>query len=148
MSTLLRTYRNLRKIGIRDYLHQMQYIGDTKAGTYIATDRYGNKYYENLQDELPRTQPPSHAAVLASILLPSPAHRNLSTLTTSPSANTFSHKQYVPGGSTTNKKSTVHVRSSQAGTRGCHTWSISPRRKTRSCGWDRGVGRYRSIGRT
>ena len=55
MSTLLRTYRNLRKIGIRDYLHQMQYIGDTKAGTYIATDRYGNKYYENLQDELPRT---------------------------------------------------------------------------------------------
>ena len=32
----------------------MQYIGDTKAGTYIASDRYGNKYYENLQDELPR----------------------------------------------------------------------------------------------
>lgn len=28
--------------------------GDTKAGTLIGTDRYGNKYYENLQDELPR----------------------------------------------------------------------------------------------
>ena len=27
--------------------------GDTKAGTLIATDRYGNKYYENLEDELP-----------------------------------------------------------------------------------------------
>ncbi len=27
--------------------------GDTKAGTLIAKDRYGNKYYENLQDELP-----------------------------------------------------------------------------------------------
>ena len=53
MSTILRTLRNLRRIGIRDYLHQMQYIGDTKAGTYIATDRYGNKYYENLEEELP-----------------------------------------------------------------------------------------------
>ncbi|KAA6412023.1 MAG: NADH-ubiquinone oxidoreductase subunit [Lasallia pustulata] len=53
MSTILRTWRNLRKIGIKDYLHQMQYIGDTKAGTYIASDRFGNKYYENLEDELP-----------------------------------------------------------------------------------------------
>lgn len=50
----MRTLRNLRKIGIRDYAHQMMYIGDTKAGTFIAADRYGNKYYENLQDELPR----------------------------------------------------------------------------------------------
>ena len=27
--------------------------GDTKAGTFIAKDRYGNKYYENLAEELP-----------------------------------------------------------------------------------------------
>ncbi|KAF2184710.1 NDUFA12-domain-containing protein [Zopfia rhizophila CBS 207.26] len=53
MSTFLRTLRNLRKIGFKEYGHQLQYIGDTKAGTYIATDRYGNKYYENLQEELP-----------------------------------------------------------------------------------------------
>ncbi|KAI4234982.1 MAG: hypothetical protein LQ349_003457, partial [Xanthoria aureola] len=53
MSTILRTVRNLRRIGIKDYLHQMQNIGDTKAGTLIATDRYGNKYYENVDDELP-----------------------------------------------------------------------------------------------
>ncbi|MCJ1266364.1 NADH dehydrogenase 1 alpha subcomplex subunit 12 ndufa12/DAP13 [Lobaria immixta] len=53
MSTLARTLRNLRKIGIKDYAHQLQNIGDTKAGTYIATDRYGNKYYENLEQELP-----------------------------------------------------------------------------------------------
>lgn len=53
MSTILRTMRNIYRIGIRDYLHQMQYIGDTKAGTYIASDRYGNKYYENVDDELP-----------------------------------------------------------------------------------------------
>ena len=55
MSTILRTLRNLRQIGIKQYAHQMQYIGDTKAGTYIASDKYGNKYYENLDDELPRT---------------------------------------------------------------------------------------------
>lgn len=55
MSTILRTLRNLRKIGIKEYAHQMQYVGDTKAGTYIASDRLGNKYYENLDDELPCT---------------------------------------------------------------------------------------------
>ena len=31
----------------------MMYMGDTKAGTFIAQDRYGNKYYENLAEELP-----------------------------------------------------------------------------------------------
>jgi NADH:ubiquinone oxidoreductase subunit len=45
--------RNLRRIGLKEYGHQMQYIGDTKAGTLIATDRYGNKYYENMEEELP-----------------------------------------------------------------------------------------------
>ena len=54
MSTILRSLRNLRKIGIREAAHQMQYIGDTKAGTYIATDKFGNKYYENQEQELPR----------------------------------------------------------------------------------------------
>ena len=53
MSTIMRTLRNLRKIGFKAYGHQMQYMGDTKAGTFIAKDRYGNKYYENLVDELP-----------------------------------------------------------------------------------------------
>ncbi|MCJ1373616.1 hypothetical protein MMC20_004844 [Loxospora ochrophaea] len=53
MSTILRTLRNLRKIGFKEYGHQMQNMGDTKAGTYIATDRFGNKYYENLEQELP-----------------------------------------------------------------------------------------------
>lgn len=31
----------------------MEFLGDTKAGTFIAKDKYGNKYYENLEDELP-----------------------------------------------------------------------------------------------
>jgi hypothetical protein len=28
--------------------------GDTKAGTLIGADKFGNKYYENLEEELPR----------------------------------------------------------------------------------------------
>jgi hypothetical protein len=32
-----------------------QITGDTKAGTFIGADRYGNKYYENMTEELPRT---------------------------------------------------------------------------------------------
>jgi len=31
----------------------MQYIGDTKAGTLVGTDRFGNKFYENQAEELP-----------------------------------------------------------------------------------------------
>lgn len=53
MSTILRTLRNLRRVGIRDAAHQLQYQGDTKAGTLIGIDRYGNKYFENLEEELP-----------------------------------------------------------------------------------------------
>ncbi|KAF2868417.1 NADH ubiquinone oxidoreductase subunit NDUFA12-domain-containing protein [Massariosphaeria phaeospora] len=53
MSTVMRTLRNLRKVGLKDYWHQLQNIGDTKAGTFIGTDRYGNKFYENLGEELP-----------------------------------------------------------------------------------------------
>ncbi|OQE16995.1 hypothetical protein PENSTE_c022G03889 [Penicillium steckii] len=53
MSTITRTLRNLRRIGMKEYIHQMKYIGDTKAGTLIGTDRYGNKYFENMTEELP-----------------------------------------------------------------------------------------------
>ncbi|OOO05931.1 NADH:ubiquinone oxidoreductase 17.2 kD subunit [Aspergillus oryzae] len=85
MSTILRTLRNLRRIGIKDYGHQMQVrnsrdiltgeerrsiilpsidrswpvtdaiatSGDTKAGTLIGVDRYGNKFFENIEEELP-----------------------------------------------------------------------------------------------
>ncbi|KAF9733559.1 NADH ubiquinone oxidoreductase subunit NDUFA12 [Paraphaeosphaeria minitans] len=53
MSTLMRTLRNLRRIGFKEYGHQMQGAGDTKAGTLIGADKYGNKYYENLAEELP-----------------------------------------------------------------------------------------------
>lgn len=36
--------------------------GDTKAGTLIGTDRYGNKYFENLEDELPCMIPETFAS--------------------------------------------------------------------------------------
>ncbi|KAG5984158.1 hypothetical protein E4U55_005871 [Claviceps digitariae] len=52
MSTLPRTIKNLRKVGIKDYFRQMLYIGDTKHGRLVGTDRNGNKYYENME-ELP-----------------------------------------------------------------------------------------------
>ncbi|KAJ4389326.1 hypothetical protein N0V93_006792 [Gnomoniopsis smithogilvyi] len=53
MSTISRTLGNLRKVGLKEYWHQLQYIGDTKAGTLIGTDKFGNKFYENMADELP-----------------------------------------------------------------------------------------------
>lgn len=31
--------------------------GDTKAGTLVGTDKFGNKYYENWTDELPCMAP-------------------------------------------------------------------------------------------
>ncbi|KAL2163052.1 hypothetical protein VTH06DRAFT_6888 [Thermothelomyces fergusii] len=52
MSTITRTLGNLRKIGLKEYWHQLNYIGDTKAGTLIGIDKFGNKFYEN-KDELP-----------------------------------------------------------------------------------------------
>ncbi|CAK7200979.1 hypothetical protein SEUCBS139899_003679 [Sporothrix eucalyptigena] len=53
MSTITRTLGYLRRIGIKEYWHQLNYIGDTKAGTLIGVDKYGNKFFENMQEELP-----------------------------------------------------------------------------------------------
>ncbi|ROT38998.1 NADH:ubiquinone oxidoreductase 13.4kD subunit [Sodiomyces alkalinus F11] len=52
MSTITRTLSNLRKIGLKNYIIQMVYIGDTKAGRLVGEDRAGNKYFEN-NEELP-----------------------------------------------------------------------------------------------
>lgn len=94
MSTILRTLRYIRRIGLKEYVYQMNVrcvlvtdlwlftdglvggstahglepphdppahvrrpidgaTGDTKAGTLVGTDRYGNRYYENSSEELP-----------------------------------------------------------------------------------------------
>ncbi|KUI71469.1 NADH dehydrogenase [ubiquinone] 1 alpha subcomplex subunit N7BM [Cytospora mali] len=57
MSTITRTLANIRRIGLKYSVGYIRItdggIGDTKAGTLIGTDKYGNKYYENMTDELP-----------------------------------------------------------------------------------------------
>ncbi|CAI2173667.1 16577_t:CDS:2 [Funneliformis geosporum] len=50
MSSLTRTFKNFLKIGPKEYLRQMMYIGDTKAGTLVGIDQFGNKYYENIEE--------------------------------------------------------------------------------------------------
>lgn len=47
MSYPTRTIKNFLKIGPKEYLRQLLYIGDTKFGDLVGTDKYGNKYYEN-----------------------------------------------------------------------------------------------------
>ncbi|EPE05381.1 nadh-ubiquinone oxidoreductase subunit [Ophiostoma piceae UAMH 11346] len=53
MSTITRTLGYLRRVGLKEYWHQLNYIGDTKAGALIGVDKFGNKFYENMAEELP-----------------------------------------------------------------------------------------------
>ncbi|GBB87377.1 hypothetical protein RclHR1_13830004 [Rhizophagus clarus] len=50
MSYPTRTIKNFLKIGPKEYLRQLLYIGDTKFGNLVGTDKYGNKYYENKEE--------------------------------------------------------------------------------------------------
>ncbi|KAF8639689.1 hypothetical protein AX17_000953 [Amanita inopinata Kibby_2008] len=51
MVSLLRTIRSMRRVGLREWWRQMQYIGDAKSGKYIGADQFGNRYYENMNPE-------------------------------------------------------------------------------------------------
>lgn len=52
MSTsLIRAVRNVLRVGPRDAFNQMQTIGDLKSGTLVGTDSYGNKYFENTEED-------------------------------------------------------------------------------------------------
>ncbi|KAH9482470.1 NADH dehydrogenase [ubiquinone] 1 alpha subcomplex subunit N7BM [Psilocybe cubensis] len=51
MVSLQRTIRNMRRVGLREWWRQMQYIGDAKAGTYVGKDQFGNRYFENRNPE-------------------------------------------------------------------------------------------------
>ncbi|KAK0453251.1 NDUFA12-domain-containing protein [Armillaria solidipes] len=55
MVSLLRTLRSARRVGLKEWWRQMQYIGDAKSGTYIGKDQFGNRYYENrnAEEEIP-----------------------------------------------------------------------------------------------
>ncbi|KAI0313609.1 NDUFA12-domain-containing protein [Amylostereum chailletii] len=51
MVSLARYIRGIRQVGIKEWWHQMQYIGDVKAGTFVGKDQFGNRYFENLNAE-------------------------------------------------------------------------------------------------
>ncbi|KAK9379618.1 NADH ubiquinone oxidoreductase subunit NDUFA12-domain-containing protein [Kockiozyma suomiensis] len=52
MSTsLVRVIRNAYRVGFKDYLAQMMAIGDTKYGTLVGIDRFGNKFFENKEED-------------------------------------------------------------------------------------------------
>ncbi|UZJ53829.1 hypothetical protein CBS101457_003149 [Exobasidium rhododendri] len=50
--SLPRTIRHIRQAGWKKFWHDLNYIGDAKAGTLMGTDSLGNKYYEDF-DEIP-----------------------------------------------------------------------------------------------
>lgn len=39
MVSLHRTLRNMRRVGLREWWRQMQYIGDAKAGVLVGKDQ-------------------------------------------------------------------------------------------------------------
>ncbi|KAI0069226.1 NDUFA12-domain-containing protein [Artomyces pyxidatus] len=55
MVGITRYIRQIRRVGIKEWWHQMQYMGDVKAGTFVGKDQFGNRYFENLnpEDEVP-----------------------------------------------------------------------------------------------
>jgi len=55
MMNLVHGYENTECWAMDWGMGAEQCAGDTKSGTFIAKDNYGNKYYENLAEELPRT---------------------------------------------------------------------------------------------
>lgn len=50
-SSLARTVRNFLRVGPKNYFRQLQNIGDTKAGTLVGIDGYGNKFFENKDED-------------------------------------------------------------------------------------------------
>jgi len=55
MVSLARTVRSIRRVGLKEWWHQMQYIGDAKSGAFKGKDQFGNRYFENLNamEEIP-----------------------------------------------------------------------------------------------
>ncbi|KAG8690796.1 hypothetical protein FRC11_009078 [Ceratobasidium sp. 423] len=55
MVSLLRTLRSIRRVGLKEYVRQMWYIGDAKSGRFVGADKFGNRYFENTnaEEELP-----------------------------------------------------------------------------------------------
>jgi hypothetical protein len=91
----------------------MQYMGDTKAGTLIGKDKFGNTFYENLAEELPCTSLTALPRPVRGILIV-----QLYSYLPRTGAN---HQQYGPAGSTTKTRNSIPPKSSLAGMPGCRT---------------------------
>ena len=50
MSSLPRTIKGFLSMGPARFMRQLNNIGDTKVGTLVGTDKFGNKYFENLNE--------------------------------------------------------------------------------------------------
>lgn len=50
-SSIVRLIRNFIRVGPKSYFKQLNRIGDTKYGTLVGTDVYGNKFYENEEED-------------------------------------------------------------------------------------------------
>ncbi|TIC31639.1 NDUFA12-domain-containing protein [Wallemia mellicola] len=51
--SLYRHLRNWYRVGLRDGWAQLNEWVDVKAGRLAGTDKFGNRYYENLEEEMP-----------------------------------------------------------------------------------------------
>jgi NADH ubiquinone oxidoreductase subunit NDUFA12 len=123
--------------------------GDTKAGTLIATDRYGNKYFENLADELPRESGLQARDGEADANKAPVRTRWVDYKDKDFDAYGIHCDSLCPREPTilTPPDVTGH-KLNQDGTRGYHTWSTSHRRRIRFFGQRCGLGSYGSIGLT
>ncbi|KAK4699204.1 NADH dehydrogenase (ubiquinone) 1 alpha subcomplex subunit 12, partial [Phenoliferia sp. Uapishka_3] len=50
--SMLRVVENFRQVGFKGFWRQLNYIGDTKAGTLMGTDQHGNSYYQNTNETI------------------------------------------------------------------------------------------------
>ncbi|VVT48866.1 uncharacterized protein SAPINGB_P001989 [Magnusiomyces paraingens] len=52
-SSIFRVLRNVKRVGFKNALKQMNGIGDIKSGRLVGVDAYGNKFFENdTEDEI------------------------------------------------------------------------------------------------
>ncbi|KAF9584115.1 hypothetical protein BGW38_007535 [Lunasporangiospora selenospora] len=56
MSSFPRTVKGLLALGPSRFMRQLNNIGDTKVGTLVGTDKFGNKYFENLEESYGRNR--------------------------------------------------------------------------------------------
>ncbi|KAF9975264.1 hypothetical protein BGZ73_001155 [Actinomortierella ambigua] len=56
MSSLPRTIKGFFALGPARFMRQLNNMGDTKVGTLVGVDKFGNKYYENYNESYGRNR--------------------------------------------------------------------------------------------